>query len=65
VAEEFEKYAKVKKNVPEDALTSVSETTDPAKLADLVSGHLGSRLRRSRSFWKPWISRSGWRRSMA
>jgi ATP-dependent Lon protease len=41
VAEEFEKYAKVKKNVPEDALTSVSETTDPAKLADLVSGHLG------------------------
>src|SRR6056297_1548511 len=41
VAEEFEKYAKVRKNVPEDALTSVSETTDPAKLADLVSGHLG------------------------
>jgi ATP-dependent Lon protease len=41
VAEEFERYAKVKKNIPEEALTSVSETTDPAKLADLVSGHLG------------------------
>ncbi|ABD55435.1 endopeptidase La [Jannaschia sp. CCS1] len=41
VAEEFEKYAKVKKNVPEEALTSVSEAHDPAKLADLVSGHLG------------------------
>ena len=41
VAEEFEKYAKVKKNVPEEALTSVSEAQDPAKLADLVSGHLG------------------------
>jgi ATP-dependent Lon protease len=41
VAEEFERYAKVKKNVPEDALTSVAETADPAKLADLVSGHLG------------------------
>jgi ATP-dependent Lon protease len=41
VAEEFEKYAKVKKNIPEDALTTVSEATDPAKLADLVSGHLG------------------------
>ena len=41
VAEEFEKYAKVKKNVPEDALTAISETSDPAKLADLVSGHLG------------------------
>ena len=41
VAEEFEKYAKVKKNIPEDALTSVAEAGDPAKLADLVSGHLG------------------------
>jgi ATP-dependent Lon protease len=41
VAEEFERYAKIKKNIPEEALTSVSETTDPAKLADLVSGHLG------------------------
>jgi len=41
VAEEFEKYAKVKKNVPEEALTSVAEAGDPAKLADLVSGHLG------------------------
>ncbi len=41
VAEEFAKYAKVKKNIPEDALTNVSEATDPARLADLVSGHLG------------------------
>ncbi len=41
VAEEFEKYAKVKKNIPEEALTLVSEASDPAKLADLVSGHLG------------------------
>ncbi|MBE9636283.1 endopeptidase La [Salipiger mangrovisoli] len=41
VAEEFERYAKVKKNIPEEALSAVSETTDPAKLADLVAGHLG------------------------
>ncbi|MCR9069615.1 MAG: endopeptidase La [Rhodobacteraceae bacterium] len=41
VAQEFERYAKVKKNIPEDALTAISEATDPAKLADLVSGHLG------------------------
>jgi ATP-dependent Lon protease len=41
VGEEFERYAKIKKNIPEEALTSVSETTEPAKLADLVSGHLG------------------------
>ncbi|MBF9050676.1 endopeptidase La [Roseobacter sp. HKCCD9010] len=41
VSEEFERYAKVKKNIPEEALSSVAETQDPAKLADLVSGHLG------------------------
>ena len=41
VAEEFERYAKIKRNVPEEALSAVSEARDPAKLADLVSGHLG------------------------
>jgi ATP-dependent Lon protease len=41
VGTEFERYAKVKKNVPEEALASVVETDDPATLADLVSGHLG------------------------
>lgn len=41
VAEEFERYAKIKKNVPEEALAAVSETQDADKLSDLVSGHLG------------------------
>ena len=41
VGEEFERYAKVKKNIPEEALTSVAETEVPNKLADLVGGHLG------------------------
>ncbi|WP_339112602.1 endopeptidase La [Thioclava sp. GXIMD2076] len=41
VAEEFERYAKIKKNIPEEALTAVSDTHEPAELADLVSGHLG------------------------
>ena len=41
VAEEFERYAKIKKNVPEEALSAVSEAREPGKLADLVSGHLG------------------------
>ena len=41
VADEFERYAKVRKNIPEEALTAVGETTEAAKLADLVSGHLG------------------------
>ncbi|WP_300519548.1 endopeptidase La [Aliiroseovarius sp.] len=41
VGEEFERYAKVKKNIPEEALAAVSETRAPDKLADLVAGHLG------------------------
>ena len=41
VSEEFARYAKVKKNVPEEALTAVEEAEEPAKLADLVAGHLG------------------------
>ncbi len=41
VAEEFERYAKIKKNIPEEALAAVSDTSDPARLADLVAGHLG------------------------
>ncbi|SMX31681.1 endopeptidase La [Octadecabacter ascidiaceicola] len=41
VAKEFERYAKVKKNIPEEALGAVSEASEPAKLADLVAGHLG------------------------
>ncbi len=41
VADEFERYAKIKKNIPEEALSAVSETREPARLADLVAGHLG------------------------
>ncbi len=41
VTEDFERYAKIKKNVPEEALGAVAETREPRKLADLVAGHLG------------------------
>jgi ATP-dependent Lon protease len=41
VSSEFEQYAKIKKNVPEEALTAINETRNPSKLADLASGHLG------------------------
>ncbi|MDO6727388.1 endopeptidase La [Cognatishimia sp. 1_MG-2023] len=41
VGDEFERYAKVKKNIPDEALSAVSETEEPARLADLVAGHLG------------------------
>lgn len=41
VSEEFERYAKIKKNIPEEALGAVADAAEPAKLADLVAGHLG------------------------
>ena len=41
VGAEFERYAKVKKNIPEEAVGAVTEATDPAKLGDLIAGHLG------------------------
>ncbi|MDQ2067642.1 endopeptidase La [Xinfangfangia sp. CPCC 101601] len=41
VGEEFERYAKIKKNIPEEAVASVAEAREPARLADLVAGHLG------------------------
>ena len=41
VTEEFERYAKARKNVPEEALSAVADAASPAQLADLVAGHLG------------------------
>ncbi len=41
VGEEFERYAKAKKNIPEEAMAAVAETRAPDKLADLIAGHLG------------------------
>ncbi len=41
VVDEFERYAKIKKNIPEEAVAAVSETREPARLADLAAGHLG------------------------
>ncbi|PWR04189.1 endopeptidase La [Meridianimarinicoccus roseus] len=41
VADEFERYAKVRKNIPDEAMTAVSETREPGKLVDLVAGHIG------------------------
>jgi ATP-dependent Lon protease len=41
VSDDFEKYAKIRKNIPEEALSAVGEAREPARLADLVAGHLG------------------------
>ncbi|NIZ09278.1 endopeptidase La [Pseudooceanicola sp. HF7] len=41
VGQEFERYAKVKKNIPEEALAAVAQSEEASRLADLVAGHLG------------------------
>ncbi len=41
VSEDFERYARARKNIPEEAFGTVAETREPTKLADLVAGHLG------------------------
>jgi len=41
VADDFERYAKIRRNIPDEALAAISEAGDPARLADLAAGHLG------------------------
>ena len=43
VSKEFERYAKLNNNVPEEALSAVAESDSPAKLVDTVAGHLNVR----------------------
>ncbi len=52
VAKEFEVYAKVKKNIPEEALKTAIETQDPRKLVDLVAGHLGVEIAKKQELLK-------------
>jgi ATP-dependent Lon protease len=44
VTEEFERYAKLNRNIPDEVVASVSENLSPAKLADTVAAHLGAKL---------------------
>ena len=44
VSKEFERYAKMNKNVPEEALTAALESDNGDALADTVAGHLAIRV---------------------
>ena len=44
LTEMFERYVKLNKNVPEEALANIGEIDDAAKLADTIAGHLGVKL---------------------
>ncbi|MEE9455088.1 MAG: endopeptidase La [Paracoccaceae bacterium] len=41
VLTEFERYARLNKNVPEDAVSAVTDASDAGKMADTIAGHLG------------------------
>jgi ATP-dependent Lon protease len=44
IAGEFEKYVKLNKNVPQEAVATVAQIEDGAKLADTIAGHLTVKL---------------------
>lgn len=52
VTDTFERYARLNKNVPEDAVSAVQEASDAVKLADTVAGHLGVSIDENRTCWK-------------
>jgi ATP-dependent Lon protease len=41
---EFERYAKLNRNIPEEAVASASDAVPAAKLADTIAGHLSAKL---------------------
>jgi ATP-dependent Lon protease len=65
VAEEFERYAKLNRNIPEEAVSSVSENLAAAKLADTVASHLGAKLEEKQKLLEEATWASGWRPSTA
>lgn len=44
ITAEFEKYVKLNKNVPQEAVATIGQIDEPAKLADTIAGHLGIKL---------------------
>ncbi len=41
---EFERYAKIRKNIPDEAQAAIAEASEPNVLADLAAGHLGAKV---------------------
>ena len=44
VASEFETYVQLNKGVPQEALVTVNQIDEPAKLADTIAGHLSVKI---------------------
>lgn len=41
---QFEQYTKLQKKIPSDLISSISQISEPSKLADVVAAHLGFKL---------------------
>jgi len=44
VLEQFETYGKLNKKIAEEVVTSVTETTEPSKLTDIIAVHLNAKI---------------------
>ncbi len=44
LTDQFERYVKLNKNVPEEVMANVADLDEPSKLADTIAGHLGVKL---------------------
>ncbi len=44
VTQQFDSYVKLNKKVPQEAIASIGQITDPARLADTVAAHLAIKL---------------------
>jgi len=44
ISDEFERYVKLNKNVPQESVGTIGEIEEPAKLADTIAGHLSVKL---------------------
>ena len=44
LVDRFERYVKLNKNVPEEAMANIGEIEEASKLADTIAGHLGVKL---------------------
>ena len=49
LADEFEKYVKLNKSVPDEALGSIADVDSPSRLADTIAGHLSVKLSEKQS----------------
>ncbi len=41
---QFDQYVKLQKKIPSDLITSITQITDPSKLADVIVAHLGFKI---------------------